>query len=178
MFSDFFSLLMSFAEASFIFIPAWFVLYRYESSASGIFSLKDNPGVEEGDGKISVKYEKTLLEENLVDSYYKTLTTHMENESLYEQSGLTIGQLAELLCIPTAHLSQVINRKEGLNYFQYINRIRINKVCQMFEQDRDKNILEVMYEVGFNSKSTFNNAFRTQTGKTPGEYRKKIRKGN
>ena len=46
------------------------------------------------------------------------------------------------------------------------------KNCSSEKSDRFKTILEVLYEVGYNSKSSFNIAFKKYTGMTPTEYKR------
>jgi len=63
----------------------------------------------------------------------------------------------------------------GQNFYDFINRYRILEAKQLLTNPKDPKItvLEVLYEVGFNSKSSFNTLFKKYTGLTPTEFRKK-----
>ena len=69
-------------------------------------------------------------------------------------------------------LSQVINETIGQTFFDFINRYRIEEAKRLLTNPADKKItvLEVLYEVGFNSKSSFNKNFKKVTGQSPSEY--------
>ena len=63
-------------------------------------------------------------------------------------------------------------------FFDFINSYRIDDATEILA-DLDNNkvtVLEIMFEVGFNSKSSFNTAFKKHTGFTPTTYRKKYYK--
>lgn len=162
--SDFFSFFMTILEGSLIFIPAWYLLYSGRNRAM----LADRVIKQR---EAAVKYEKNLLDESLLEIYHKQLQAGMNEKGWYKQAGLSLNELSKLLSIPVVHLSQVINRKEGVNFFQYLNRLRIDEVCRLLGAESENTILDIMYEAGFSSKSTFNTAFRAQTGKTPKEFR-------
>jgi len=55
-----------------------------------------------------------------------------------------------------------------------VNSYRIEEAKKFFSDpvNRKKTVLEILYEVGFNSKSVFNNAFKKHTGITPTQFRK------
>ncbi|WP_408641487.1 helix-turn-helix domain-containing protein [Spirosoma telluris] len=61
----------------------------------------------------------------------------------------------------------------GQHFFDYINRHRIEEAKRLFRQSTDAKltVLEVLYQVGFNSKSSFNTLFRKYTGQTPTDYK-------
>lgn len=75
--------------------------------------------------------------------------------------------------IQSKFISQVINELYNQNFCEYINAIRIDEAKSILRDNNfaHKTILEVCYEVGFNSKSTFNAVFKKQTGRTPSKYR-------
>ncbi|KAB2844021.1 MAG: AraC family transcriptional regulator, partial [Melioribacteraceae bacterium] len=83
----------------------------------------------------------------------------------------TIRELAENLNIHPNHLSQIINEKLGQNFFDFINSYRIKEAEKLLLKNGKKTILEIAFEVGFNSKSTFNAAFKKHTGVTPTAYK-------
>ena len=98
----------------------------------------------------------------------------METQKPYLTPQLTIDDLSEKLSIPSWHLSRVINTSFQQNFFNFINNYRIEEAKRLMREPTNKNmtILEILYEVGFNSKSTFNDVFKKQTGMTPSEFKK------
>ncbi|MGC9366431.1 MAG: helix-turn-helix domain-containing protein [bacterium] len=70
----------------------------------------------------------------------------------------------------------MINESLQQNFFNFVNSYRIEEVKKMLvdEVNSDRTILEIMYECGFNSKSSFNSVFKKQTGLTPSQYRVQI----
>jgi AraC-like DNA-binding protein len=94
-------------------------------------------------------------------------------EALYREPALTIGQVAKRSGYPEYLVSAVINRRFGGTFWDYINRLRIEAVRGRLADTRDANtILDIAYDCGFTSKSTFNAAFKRQVGETPSSYRK------
>jgi AraC-like DNA-binding protein len=75
------------------------------------------------------------------------------------------------------YISQAINQHFGLNFREYINRLRIEESIKLIRNNNDSLIIkEIYYEVGFNSKSVFNSAFKRFTGATPTKYRYSLSK--
>jgi AraC-like DNA-binding protein len=93
-------------------------------------------------------------------------------DSLYREAGLTLPMLAAKVGTKPNVISQALNQTLGLNFFDYINGHRIDEAKRLLETGEDGTILDIAYEVGFNSKSTFNAAFKKHTGQTPSLFRK------
>ena len=89
---------------------------------------------------------------------------------------ITINQLASMCGIPVHHLSQILNKDLKQNFYNYINKLRIEEAKSRLAEPKNKDltILEILYDIGFNSKSVFNTAFKKYTGKTPTAYRKEM----
>src|SRR5439155_27331821 len=87
---------------------------------------------------------------------------------------LSLPKLAAKLALPTHHLSQIINARLNQNFFDFINSYRVEEAKQMLLDPAKKHysLLVISEEVGFNSKSAFNTAFKKQTSLTPSEFRK------
>ncbi len=68
--------------------------------------------------------------------------------------------------------SQVINEHFDLNFFELINKFRIEEALEILQNDRHKNlnIIDIAYEVGFNNKVTFNKSFKKYLSQTPSQY--------
>ncbi len=107
------------------------------------------------------------LEAGQIQEYFK-------EHKPYTDADLTLAQLAEVLSMPARKLSEVINRHFQQNFMDFINSYRIDYAKELLSNPRDpkETIMEVMYDVGFNSKSSFNTIFKQKTGKTPSEYKR------
>ena len=88
---------------------------------------------------------------------------------------LTLNQLSTMVDIPSRQLSVMINSEMGQTFFDLINQYRIDEAKKEIERSRETKttITEIMYKVGFNSKSSFNTAFKKFTGTTPSDYKSK-----
>ena len=102
-----------------------------------------------------------------------TLCNYMTTEKPYLEEALTLQNLAQKTEIPDKHLSFLINKVLGKHFFDFINMYRIQE-AKILLQKKDLNIQQIMYEVGFNSKSSFNTAFKKYTTLTPSKYRKSV----
>jgi len=95
------------------------------------------------------------------------------DEALYREPALTIGQVAKRSGYPEYLVSAVINRRFGGTFWDYINRLRVEAVrAHLADRGDARTILDIAYDCGFTSKSTFNAAFKRQVGETPSSYRK------
>ena len=96
-----------------------------------------------------------------------------ENEPYLEPS-LTIQELSKQVDVSVRDLSILINHHMNKHFFDFINEYRIEHAMNILK-DASKSkvtVLEILYEVGFNSKSSFNTAFKKHTNQTPTEFRK------
>ncbi|GJL97649.1 MAG: hypothetical protein DHS20C06_14660 [Hyphobacterium sp.] len=97
--------------------------------------------------------------------------TALRDQSLFQDADLTIARLARRLSVPQRQLSEAINLAGKMNFHGFVNEVRIEAAGRKLKDHPGQTILEIAYECGFNSKSTFNDAFRKLTGQTPSEYR-------
>jgi len=110
----------------------------------------------------------------VVNSKIQSLKNYVSEEELYLNPYLTIQELSQKVGIPVRDLSLLINQQMNQHFFDFINEFRIEKAMKILK-DNSKNkltVLEILYEVGFNSKSSFNTAFKKHTNMTPTEFRK------
>jgi len=101
------------------------------------------------------------------------LKKHMMNEEPYLDATLTIEDLSKQMNFATKDLSILINHHLNKHFFDFVNGYRIRKAMDILKDPEKKEltILEILYEVGFNSKSSFNTAFKKHTNETPTQYR-------
>jgi AraC-like DNA-binding protein len=121
------------------------------------------------------KYKQSNLSRQESEEYRTKLMELMEKEKPFLQENLTIKELSEQLSISPRHLSQVLNERLGQNFYDFINRYRVEEAKKRLIEygDQKKSILSIGYDVGFNSKSTFNTVFKKYTKMTPTQYREK-----
>lgn len=154
--------LYTFTSLFVLFVISWFVmnaLYR--------------PNLFAGINKdlVSVKLVNELKEEL---EQLKNLMQFMETEKPYLDDKLTLQKLAEQFNLPEKQLSLLINQHTGKHFFDFINEFRINDAKILLKEQSQLTVLEVLYEVGFNSKSSFYTAFKKETNLTPTDYRKSM----
>ncbi len=125
--------------------------------------------------------KKILLEDNIVNKSEKDssedvnrLLEFMETEEPYIDATLTLQKLANKIELPNRDVSILINHNLNQHFFDFINQFRIKKAQSILQNPKNNQltIQQIMYDVGFNSKSSFYTAFKKQTGVTPSEYRK------
>ena len=121
------------------------------------------------------RYLGSPLKEDDKKRILDQLVGYMKNKKPYLEPELTLDQLAAGLSLKPKILSQVINESLHQNFFDFINRYGIEDARKLLTNPADKKItvLEVLYEVGFNSKSSFNTLFKKHTGLTPSEFKRK-----
>jgi len=127
--------------------------------------------------KQRLKYSTIVIDTERMEKALAELNTLMEEEKIFLDPDLTLKSLAQRLKIHYNHLSRIINERFEMSFKNYVNRYRVREAQKRLidPAERDRNILDIMYDVGFYSKSTFNSAFKKFTGTSPSEYRKKHR---
>lgn len=99
----------------------------------------------------------------------------MEGQKVYKKEGLTIGALAELMNEQEYRLRKLINGQLGFrNFNDFLNQYRVNEACEILSDPAQsrKTILEIAYDLGYQSIGPFNKAFKELKGITPTAYRK------
>lgn len=103
----------------------------------------------------------------------ETLLSHMKTERPYLDPALTVSDLAKQLKTTPRNLSELINQNLGVSFFDFVNRYRIDFAKDLL-RDKSKTVLEILYAAGFNSKSSFNTAFKKHSNMTPSLYRRSV----
>ncbi len=103
------------------------------------------------------------------------LKNHMIEQEPYLDPSITLQELSSQLNIPSRELSVLINSHIGQHFFDFVNEYRIEKAMKILKDfpNNKFTIQQVFYDVGFNSKSSFNTAFKKHTNLTPTEFKKK-----
>lgn len=106
---------------------------------------------------------------NLIDNL-------INKNKLYLNPNLNLDNLATKTGLSVGYISQLFNKHSELNFNDFINKLRIEEAKKIIIDNDFKNytIHAISLEVGFNSKSSFYNAFKKFTGKTPIQYKKSV----
>lgn len=119
----------------------------------------------------SAEETKTVDIKNLPELLEK-LEDYMQDRSAYKNPKLTLSDVAAELETNPKVISTIVNTQFGMNFNDWVNTYRVESVKRMFARDlhKEQTILSIALEAGFNSKSTFNRAFKKHTGATPVRY--------
>lgn len=120
------------------------------------------------------KYEKVRLSPEAAERYLKKLLHFMEAEKPYLDSDISLPKLSENIHIPDHYLSQVINARLKQNFYDFINFYRIEEAKRILTTPKQNHLTihAIAFEVGYNSKSAFNRAFKKYVKMTPFDFRK------
>ncbi len=104
----------------------------------------------------------------------------MREEKLYLNPVFSVYDLAQALNVSRHQISTLLNNGLSMNFYQYVNKYRLEEVCKRLEEDKDNkyNIIDHAFDSGFNSKSSFNSLFKSTYNQTPSQYRKAIKGTN
>lgn len=108
------------------------------------------------------------------------LESHMQLQKSFLNPTLNIDTLAEQVGVAALDISLALNHHLGRHFFDFINGYRIKAACEMLASPdfSETTILDIALESGFNSKSSFNSAFKKQMQITPSEYRQQHKKSS
>lgn len=133
-------------------------------------------GISENDQQLSLNKEDYFLDRvpnSTENKDLEKIKQFMIDSNIYIKPDLNLNELALCLELSPRQLSYLINNFLNQNFVTFVNHYRIEKAKQRLKNPKEKGetILEIMYEVGFNSKSSFNTLFKQNTGYTPSEFK-------
>lgn len=97
----------------------------------------------------------------------------VQAEEWWRDPDLTLPSLAARLGVNTHHLSRGLNLGLGVNFATFINDLRAQAVAEALNAGQSEDLLTLALEAGFNSKASFNRAFRAALGVSPSTYRRR-----
>ncbi len=117
------------------------------------------------------KYARSTLDVSVRARIKDKLESAMGAQEVYRDSLLSLRSLSAAIQENAHYVSQVLNQELNSNFYELVNRHRIELAQKLLVTYPERTVLDIALSVGFNSKSTFNSAFRRQTGTTPRQYR-------
>jgi len=156
----------------FIFLVFIMIIGYYGINQGAVFAVihRDNVTIPR-----PVKEEKVkLVSDAIAQKQSDALVEYMQKEKAYLNSELRILDIAIDFNQPVHILSHVINTQLNQNFYDFVNRFRIEeaKVRLLDSKYKDLTITAIAFDCGFNSKSTFNRLFKKYTDITPTQYKK------
>jgi AraC-like DNA-binding protein len=148
------------------------------------WGLRQKPGFEElydnnEDIKVKVvqdsipqaKYQRSPLDEQQASQIARKIAKAMREDKIYLDASLSLQKLAKYISTSPNYISQTLNETLGMNFFDYVNKYRVEAAQQHLEHTNNT-VLDIAMTVGFNAKSSFYTAFKKETHQTPSQYRK------
>ncbi len=115
---------------------------------------------------------KRTEDTDLITEWKPKILELLQNEKVYEDPELSLTQVAKRLKTNSSVISKVINQGFQLNFNDFINNYRIEAVKEKLKagEQKTQTLLGIAFDCGFNSKATFNRAFKKVTGQSPKEW--------
>lgn len=122
------------------------------------------------------RYERSSLNSADLKDIIARLQALFEAEKPFLDPNFSLNRLAKALKVPNHHLSQALNEELGLGFFELCAKYRIEEAKELLRSPDHVQVTieEIAENVGYNSKSAFNSAFKKWCGTTPSLYRKQL----
>lgn len=152
--------------------------HAFLTKASQLYNLRrlriDNPSPEPN--PTPSKDWSRLTSSIDPDGLKNLLFQKLEDEQLYLREELTLAMLAHELSVEPHQLTRFLNHYLHTSFHSLINAYRINAAKhRLIHHEPNETILDIAFDVGFNSKASFNRAFKKETSMTPTQYQESIK---
>lgn len=102
----------------------------------------------------------------------KVFEAILVDQRIYTEEALSLKAMANRIGVPARRFSNALNRAYNESYSKHINRKRVDFAAKLLRDNPDLAVIDVMYDAGFRTKSSFNREFKAIFGMSPSEYRK------
>lgn len=136
-----------------------------------IFAFRSSSTKAQLGTTIAVKYVKSGLTLQEATEIQQRITQAFAYDKIYRNNTICLNELSNHIERDRYKVSQVLNEYLSKNFYSLINQYRIAEAKELLRNQPYLSVKAVMYEVGFNSKTSFHNAFKKETGLSPNDYR-------
>jgi AraC-like DNA-binding protein len=121
-----------------------------------------------------VRYARSGMTAAAADEIGQRLERRAGQQRDFLEPDLTLAELSQRLGTSPQLLSQYLNEVLGATFYDYVNGLRVAEVQRLMRDParREASLLDLSLAAGFNSRSTFNAAFKKATGMPPSQWRK------
>jgi len=151
-----------------------YVLNLLVGGILAIWGLRQRPNLQStanvNGSTESSKYAKSALTTEMAARIAAKLKRAMSDDQLHLDPNLSLWSLSKHVGVSDNYVSQVLNEEIGQNFFDFVNSYRVSEAKTRLKSSNET-ILNIAYEIGFNSRSSFYTAFKKDTGQTPSAFR-------
>lgn len=126
---------------------------------------------EEHKDVLESKYVKSGLTLQEATEIRQKIQEAFENDKVYKNNAIGLNDLSQHIAKDRYKVSQVLNEYLAKNFYSLLNHYRVKEAKDLLISQPFLSVKAVMYEVGFNSKTSFYSAFKKDTGLSPNDFR-------
>ncbi len=131
------------------------------------------PVLSDGQQEAEQKYSKSGLTRRDMERIAAKIRQAVHTDGIYRNSDLSLTQLSKCIGVQAPYVSQTLTQEIGSTFYDFIAQARVRAAMEMLaDPDSSESVLSIALAVGFNTKSTFNSAFKRVSGTTPTEWRR------
>ena len=120
--------------------------------------------------RIRIPFKKEKMED--IETELNLILSYVLHQKQYKNPNLNRKKISDVTGLGVHLISEIINSEFEKNFNDWINDYRINEAKSHLTNSQ-LSIKEIRFDVGFNSKSAFNTAFKKRMNMTPSAYRLK-----
>lgn len=124
--------------------------------------------------------EKTIEPEKLqmFQTVIRDFERVTEDTTIYTEEVISLKAMADRLGVTARLFSNAVNHHYGESYTKRMNRLRVNYAERLLVEQPQRSIMAIMFDSGFQTKSSFNKEFKAFNSLSPSEYREKQKSKN
>ncbi len=115
-----------------------------------------------------VAYQKLTIEPR-ADKEKAAVISFMAKE--YANHDLDLETAVNSLGINRNKINDILKNEIGLTFSGYLNKLRLTEAARLLLEERDVNVAEIAFAVGYNNVNYFNKLFKTAYGCTPKSFK-------